>query len=116
MSRKTKHNNQTTPENVFAIENALRKKRLDAVDRLAREAWDAGDEDAMIRFRYEWQAIREVIDLPLEELRERVREGYGDDEEWEKINLWRAAYDAHEYVRHYYEKKAKRKDIDPACA
>jgi len=116
MSKKTKHNNQATPENVLAIENVLRRKRLAVVDRLAREAWDAGDEDAMIRFRYEWQAIREVIDLPLEELRERVREGYGDDKEWEQMNLWRAAYDAHEYVQHYYEKKARQKGSDPACA
>jgi len=106
MSRKTKNNNQTTPENVLAIENALRHKRLDAVDRLAREAWEAGDEDAMIRFRYEW----------LKELRKRVSDGYGDDKEWEKMNLWRAAYDAHEYVQQYYEKKAKRNSNDPACA
>jgi len=116
MSKKTKHNNQTTPANVLAIENALRHKRLDAVDRLARAAWEAGDEDAMIRFRYEWQAIHEVMDLPMRELRKRVREGYGDDKEWEQMNLWRAAYDAHEYVQQYYEKKSKRNSSDPACA
>jgi len=41
----------------------------------------------------------------MKELRERVREGYGDDKEWEQMNLWRAAFDAHEYVREYYRKK-----------
>jgi len=116
MSTKIKSNNKAAPEKILKLENALRHKRLAVVDRLAREAWDAGDEDAMIRFRYEWQAIREVIDLPMKELRKRVREGYGDDREWEQMNLWRAAYDAHEYVQQYYEKKAKRNSSDPACA
>jgi len=117
MSTKQKKTNKpTTPADVISLERALRLKRLAVVDHLAREAWEAGDEDAMIRFRYEWQAIREVMDLSMKELRKRVNEGYGDDKEWEKMNLWRASFDAHEYVKEYYERLARRKGNDPACA
>jgi len=107
MSRKAKHNNQTTPENVLAFENVQRQKRIDALDRLARMAWEAGDENASIRFRYEWWAAQCAMDEPVEELREWLQQRCGTDHEWEKINLWRAAYDAHEYVRQHYENKEK---------
>jgi len=78
--------NQTTPADILEIENALRQKRIAALDRLARMAWKAGDENASIRFRYEWQAAVDAVDLPIEELRRSVESTYGSDRQWEELS------------------------------
>jgi len=86
MSSKAMSNNQTTPADILEIENALRQKRIDTLNHLARTAWAGGDENASIRFRYEWQAAVDAMDLPIDELRRSVESTYGSDRQWEELS------------------------------
>jgi len=86
MSNKAMSNNHKTPTDVLKIEKMQRQKRIDTLDRLAKMAWAGGDENASIRFRYEWQAAVDAMDLPIEELRRSVESTYGSDRQWEELS------------------------------